>query len=149
GSVWPHDNALIALGFARYGLRDAAARVLSGLFAIGRHADLHRLPELFCGFPRMRNQGPTGYPLACSPQAWAAAALPGALGACLGLGFDPAARNITFHHPVLPDFITWLHLKNLTLGNGAIDIVLHRVGRTTVAMGVTARRGNIRATMTG
>ncbi|MGH7119001.1 MAG: amylo-alpha-1,6-glucosidase [Acetobacteraceae bacterium] len=149
GSVWPHDNALIVLGLARYGFREAAARVLSGLFAVGRHADLHRLPELFCGFPRMRNQGPTGYPLACSPQAWAAAALPGALGACLGLGFHPGERSVIFNHPVLPDFITWLHLKNLTLGSGAIDIVLHRVGRTTVAMGVTARRGDIRATMTG
>ncbi len=149
GSVWPHDNALIALGFARYGLRDAAARVLSGLFAVGHHADLHRLPELFCGFPRMRNQGPTGYPLACSPQAWAAAALPGALAACLGLGFDPAERAVIFDHPVLPDFLTWLHLKNLTLGNGAIDIMLHRAGGAAVAMAVTARCGDIRATMTG
>lgn len=148
GSVWPHDNALIALGFGRYGLRNAAARVLSGLFAVSRHTDLHRLPELFCGFPRMRNQGPTAYPLACSPQAWAAGALPGALAACLGLGFDPAARAVTFDHPVLPDFLTWLHLKHLTLGDGTIDIMLQRSGQNAVAMAVTARRGDIRATMT-
>ncbi|MGH7118064.1 MAG: amylo-alpha-1,6-glucosidase [Acetobacteraceae bacterium] len=148
GSVWPHDNALIALGFGRYGLRNAAARVLSGLFAVSRHTDLHRLPELFCGFPRMRNQGPTAYPLACSPQAWAAGALPGALAACLGLGFDPAARAVTFDHPVLPDFLTWLHLRHLTLGDGAIDIMLHRSAKGGVAMAVTAREGDIRATMT-
>ena len=149
GSVWPHDNALIAIGFARYGLRSAAARLLSGLFAAARHTDLRRLPELFCGFPRMRNQGPTGYPLACSPQAWSAASLPGVLAACLGLGFDPAARTVTFDHPVLPDFLSRLHLRNLTIGDAAIDIVLHRAEAGAVAMAVTARRGDIRAMMTG
>ena len=148
GSVWPHDNALIAAGFARYGHRDAAARVMAGLFGAASHADLRRLPELFCGFARMRHQGPTDYPVACSPQAWAAGSLPAALAACLGLGFDQAARAVTFDHPVLPAFLERLHLRNLAIGDAAIDIVLHRAEAGAVAMAVTARRGDIRAVMT-
>lgn len=64
GSVWPHDNALIAEGLARYGFRDEAARIFEGIFAAASHVDLRRLPELFCGFPRRRAQGPTLYPVA-------------------------------------------------------------------------------------
>ncbi|MGO4305771.1 amylo-alpha-1,6-glucosidase [Cupriavidus sp. RAF12] len=73
GSVWPHDNAIIAAGLARYGLHDATLRIFEGLFAAATHIDLRRLPELFCGFVRRRNRGPTLYPVACSPQAWSAA----------------------------------------------------------------------------
>src|SRR3712207_6128009 len=71
GSVWPHDNALIASGFARYGLKAEAARVFAGLFDAATHHELRRLPELFCGFSRRPHRGPTPYPVACSPQAWA------------------------------------------------------------------------------
>jgi glycogen debranching enzyme len=148
GSVWPHDNALIAAGFARYSLGTAAARVLGSLFAAAGHADLRRLPELFCGFARMRHQGPTAYPVACSPQAWSAGALPACLAACLGLSFNPAQRTVTFTHPVLPDFLGWLKLKNLAIGDATIDIVLHRAEAGAVAMAVTGRRGDIRASMT-
>ena len=148
GSVWPHDNSLIAAGFARYGMGAAASRVLEGLFAAAGHADLQRLPELFCGFARMRNQAPTGYPVACSPQAWAAGALPACLAACLGIGFDPARRAVTFSRPVLPNFIGWLKLKNLAIGDATIDIILHRAEAGAVAMAVLGRRGEIQATMT-
>ncbi|HUC17343.1 MAG TPA: amylo-alpha-1,6-glucosidase [Acetobacteraceae bacterium] len=148
GSVWPHDNAVIAAGFARYGLSEAAARVFGGLFGAASHADLRRLPELFCGFARMRNQGPTAYPVACIPQAWAAGALPAALAACLGLGFDHVARAVTFSHPVLPAFLQRLHLKNLAIGDATIDIVLRRAEAGAVGMAVTARRGDIHAVMT-
>jgi glycogen debranching enzyme len=74
GSVWPHDNALIALGLARYGQKIPAEKIFSGLFDASLYVDLRRLPELFCGFARRRGQGPTFYPVACSPQAWAAPA---------------------------------------------------------------------------
>ncbi len=148
GSVWPHDNAVIAAGFARYGGRAEAARVLTSLFGAAAHADLQRLPELFCGFARMRNQGPTGYPVACAPQAWAAAALPAILGACIGISFDPAARAVSFNSPLLPPFMERLKLRNLAIGDATIDIVLHRVEGGAVAMAVTDRRGDIRATMT-
>jgi glycogen debranching enzyme len=148
GSVWPHDNSLIAAGLARYGHRGPAARVLSSLFGAAQCADLRRLPELFCGFPRMRNQGPTAYPVACAPQAWAAGALPACLAACLGVGFDAARGTVTFTNPVLPDFIHWLKLRNLPLGNATIDIVLHRAEAGAIAMAVSGRRGDIQATMT-
>jgi glycogen debranching enzyme len=148
GSVWPHDNSLIAAGFSRYGMGGAAARVLEGLFAAAGYADLQRLPELFCGFARMRNQAPTGYPVACSPQAWAAGALPACLAACLGIGFDPDRRAVTFCRPVLPDFVGWLKLKNLIVGDATIDIILHRAEAGAVAMAVLGRQGDIKATMT-
>jgi len=96
----------------------------------------------------MRNQGPTAYPVACIPQAWAAGALPAALAACLGLGFDHVAHAVTFNHPVLPAFLQRLHLKNLAIGEATIDIVLHRAEAGAVGMAVTARRGDIHAVMT-
>jgi len=72
GTVWPHDNALVALGLSRYGLNHYASRILSGLFDAGSHFDLNRMPELFCGFRRRDTSGPVQYPVACAPQAWAA-----------------------------------------------------------------------------
>src|SRR5262249_24271707 len=85
GSIWPHDNALIALGLARYGHKRAVAQVFKGLFDAATYMDLRRLPELFCGFQRRRGQGPTLYSVACSPQAWAAGTPFMLLQACLGL----------------------------------------------------------------
>ena len=87
GSVWPHDNALIAAGFARYGFRREAARIFESLFHASTYVDLRRLPELFCGFPRQQTRGPTFYPVACIPQAWAAAAPLYLVQSCVGLAF--------------------------------------------------------------
>src|SRR5438876_7151050 len=66
GSIWPHDNALIAAGFGRYGFKESAAMVLAGLLDASLFFDLHRLPELFCGFPRRAGESPTLYPVACA-----------------------------------------------------------------------------------
>lgn len=143
GSVWPHDNALIARGFARYGFRAEAARIFDGLFAASTYIDLRRLPELFCGFPRQRAQGPTFYPVACSPQAWAAAAPLYLLQACIGLDFDPKQTQITFVEPVLPNFLDELVLRNLAVGPGSADVALRRSG-TQVVVDVLARRGAAR-----
>src|SRR5262249_43166002 len=85
GSVWPHDNAIIAAGFTRYGFRDEAARIFEGLFQASTFIDLRRLPELFCGFPKRRGSGPTFYPVACSPQAWAAGTPLSLIRSCLGI----------------------------------------------------------------
>src|SRR5688500_4215358 len=74
GSIWPHDNAVIAAGLARYGFTDAAARILNAMFDLSEAVDLHRLPELICGFDRRSDEHPTLYPVACAPQAWAAGA---------------------------------------------------------------------------
>src|SRR5438552_15837386 len=85
GSVWPHDNALVARGFARYGLRPGLMQVFSGFFDASIYVESHGLPELFCGFARRSGEGPTLYPVACSPQSWASASVFSLLQSALGL----------------------------------------------------------------
>ncbi|MDB5562512.1 MAG: amylo-alpha,6-glucosidase [Hyphomicrobiales bacterium] len=143
GSVWPHDNAMIASGFARYGFRRQAARIFEGLFAAAVHIDLRRLPELFCGFPRKGGQSPTSYPVACSPQAWAAAAPLSLVRSCLGITFDTEALQITFDHPVLPDFLNEVVLQHLAVGGGRMDVAVRRAN-IDVAVHILARRGQVR-----
>jgi glycogen debranching enzyme len=143
GSVWPHDNALLAAGFARYGFRREAARIFEALFAASRYMDLRRLPELFCGCPRQRTQAPTFYPVACIPQAWAAAAPLYMLKACLGLGFEPGERQITFDEPWLPAFLDEVVFRNLSIGDDTADVAVRRAGQQVV-VDALARRGRIR-----
>ncbi|MBB3593940.1 glycogen debranching enzyme [Rhizobium sp. BK529] len=143
GSVWPHDNAMIAKGLARYGYRSDAARIFEGLFAASTYIDLQRLPELFCGFARQRAQGPTFYPVACAPQAWAAAAPLSLLQSCLGLDFDPDALRISFNEPRLPSFLDEVLLRDLSIGNGSADVAVRRSGRH-VMVDVVERRGDVR-----
>jgi glycogen debranching enzyme len=128
GSVWPHDNALIAAGFARYGHMDAINRVFNGMFDAAGYMDIRRLPELYCGFPRGRQRGPTLYPVACSPQAWAAGASLMLLQASLGLEFDQDRREILFRRPRLPPFLGEVTLRNLRLGQSTVDLTLRRHG---------------------
>ena len=104
-SAWPHDNAIIALGFARYGLQGSIERVFKGMFDAATYMDIDRLPELFCGFRRRRGRGPTLYPVACAPQAWAAATPFALLQASLGLSFNPARNEIRLINPRLPSFL--------------------------------------------
>ena len=130
GSIWPHDNALIALGLARYGYRAEAMRILTGLFDTARAMPMLRLPELFCGFPRRDEEGPTHYPVACSPQAWASGAVFALLEAVTGMaiGRDPATGRVQVHlrHPVLPQHINVLEISGLRLDDEEIDLQLHR-----------------------
>jgi glycogen debranching enzyme len=143
GSVWPHDNAIIALGLARYGFKRDASTVLSALFDTLHYMDNLRLPELFCGFARRRGNAPTLYPVACSPQAWAAATPFALLQAVLGLEMDHGAGEVRFNRPVLPPFIDELCLKRLTLGDASVDIRLARLG-DDVSTNVLARHGDVR-----
>jgi glycogen debranching enzyme len=147
GSVWPHDNALIALGMARLGRRAETSRLFEGMFAASDSTDLRRLPELFCGFHRRPDQGPTSYPVACTPQAWAAAAIPAFMQACLGLSFDPAARAVKFDHPELPAFIDSVTLRNLSLGSASASVQISRA-RGEVSVSVIERQGDIRVVTT-
>jgi glycogen debranching enzyme len=147
GSVWPHDNAMIAAGFVRYGFAQQAARIFQGLFEASIYIDLRRLPELFCGFPRQRSQGPTFYPVACAPQAWAATAPLALLRTCLGLGFEPETGSVTFNRPVLPQFLDEVILRGLAIGESRIDVALRRVG-SEVAAHVIKREGHIRVLTT-
>ena len=128
GSIWPHDNALIALGLARYGAMDGVERVFRGLMDAAAYMDLRRLPELFCGFTRKQGRGPTLYPVACSPQAWASATPFSLLEASLGFEFYPEAGEIRLRNPRLPDFLDDVTIRGLTLGNGSVDFVVRRHG---------------------
>jgi glycogen debranching enzyme len=142
GSVWPHDNALIALGLARYGHTDAVARIFQGQFDAALYIELRRLPELFCGFARRRGQGPTFYPVACSPQAWAAAALPALVQASLGLLIDPVNRCVVFSNPKLPPFLDEMVLHNISIGDARLTVMIRRMGEE-VALNVQERHGDI------
>ena len=102
GSVWPHDNALIGAGLGRYGFRDGALKILAGLFDVSLFVDQHRLPELFCGFDRRPGEGPTLYPVACSPQAWAAGSVFMLLAAALGLTVDGSRKHVRIVRPLMP-----------------------------------------------
>jgi glycogen debranching enzyme len=142
GSIWPHDNAIIALGLARYGHSAEALRIFKALFDTAAHMDLRRLPELFCGFHRHTERGPTQYPVACIPQAWASAAPFGLLGAVLGVDFDPQAGRVLFHHPRLPEPIEHVRIRNLRVGSGSIDVLLRRYDRD-VAVNVLEKTGPV------
>jgi glycogen debranching enzyme len=126
GSVWPHDNALIAYGLSAYGFKEYATRLLSSMFDLSQAVHLNRLPELFCGFPRRPNHGPTLYPVACAPQAWAAGAVFMTLQACLGMQIDARSHSVHFDHPMLPQFIDELRIRNLRVGETSLDLTLRR-----------------------
>ena len=144
GSVWPHDNGLIALGMKRYGLNVQLERLLSGLYDSALAVDLHRLPELFCGFPRRPGEGPTAYPVACLPQAWAAASAYAALGAMLGVSFRPEEGVIRFQRPFLPSWLEELRIENLRLGTAAVDVRLRRHEEDgSVSLNLLRRRGQV------
>jgi glycogen debranching enzyme len=142
GSVWPHDNALIAMGMAQYGYRREAARIFEGVFAASTYIDLRRLPELICGFPRKRAQGPTFYPVACAPQAWAAAAPLALIQACIGLEFHPDEQQISFDEPLLPPSLNEVVFNRLTAGKGSASVSLRRSGQQTV-VDVLERQGDM------
>ena len=142
GSVWPHDNALIAMGLSRYGRKDIALRILAGLFDASTYLDQYRLPELFCGFRRRPDEGPTAYPSACIPQAWASAAPFYLLQACLGIRFDGAAREIYFEHPTLPEDLHELEIRNLRIRDASIDVSIHRQ-HEGVSLSVLRKEGDI------
>lgn len=140
GSVWPHDNAIIAAGMARYGFREFAGRILMGLLDVSNTVDLHRLPELFCGVDRREGEGPTLYPVACSPQSWAAASVFMLLQACLGISVDGQAKRIIFDRPYLPEGIPQLWIRGLSIDHSRIDLSLQRHAGT-VRIEVLAKQG--------
>jgi glycogen debranching enzyme len=148
GSVWPHDNALIAAGFRRYGFVDAALRTFSSLFGGATLLELHRLPELYCGFERRGGVGPTLYPVACLPQAWASGSVFMLLQACLGLEISAYAREVRLEAPVLPPEINELVIRNLAIGAATIDLLLQRHDHNDVGVTVLRRQGDIRAVVT-
>lgn len=147
GAVWPHDNALIAYGASRYGLKDFTMSVLGGLFAAATYFDLNRVPELFCGFDREPGEGPVPYPVACAPQAWAAGAVFLLLEGCLGLSVNGIERQVWLHQPRLPLFVPELRITNLEVGGASLDLHLLRHG-DDVGVNVLRRTGELSVVVT-
>jgi glycogen debranching enzyme len=146
GSVWPHDNSLIGYGLARYRLKKAVLEILTGQFDASLFMDLHRLPELFCGFPRRPGSGPTLYPVACSPQAWAAGTVFLLVQSCLGLAVKGTEPQVHFSFPLLPPFLREVRILNLQVGQASIDLLLQRHGQD-VGITVLRREGHVEVHM--
>jgi glycogen debranching enzyme len=144
GSVWPHDNALVALGLARYGRKDLAARIMSGMLAVATYVENYRLPELFCGFSRRPGKAPTAYPVACAPQTWSSAAVFMLIEACLGLSVDGLARQVVLAKPVFPPELDRLSIRDLSIAGASVDLHLFRHGQS-VAVTLHRRRGDVEA----
>jgi glycogen debranching enzyme len=143
GSVWPHDNALIAAGFSSYGLQQHVAKIVEGMYEASHQVELHRLPELFCGFhKRPDTSGPTLYPVACSPQAWAAGSVYMLLQACLGLSVRGPERQICFTKPSLPSNLTEVRVENLRVGDATADFLIRRDG-PAVKVEILRKTGNV------
>jgi glycogen debranching enzyme len=143
GSVWPHDNALIGMGFSLYGCPLKSCEILHALFEVSRDVELQRLPELFCGFhKRPGTSGPTLYPVACAPQAWAAGAVFLLLRACLGMSVRAPERQICFAHPLLPTNLDEVRIENLRVVDATVDLLMRRQ-EDGVAVEVLRRRGEI------
>ena len=143
GSIWPHDNAIVAMGLARYGMKQQALAIATALYEASLFMDLHRLPELFCGFSRRApGEGPTLYPVACSPQAWAASTPFYLLKACLGMSFRPTEPRMRFLHPMLPDFLDRLRLTDVRVGEALVDVLFERHDRE-LGVKVIRKRGDL------
>ncbi|MGE8944113.1 glycogen debranching N-terminal domain-containing protein [Leptospira interrogans] len=150
GSIWPHDNALIASGLARIGRRDGVERILKALFDAASRMDQRRLPELFCGFRRRRGRAPVLYPMSCSPQAWASGATFYVLQSLLGLEIDGRSSTLRFNAPVVPDWLDYVEIRNLTIGaNTKIDVRLTRTQDQRVEVKHTTKQGYVTIEMTG
>ena len=143
GSVWPHDNALIGLGFSLYGFQEQTCQLLEALFHVSRDVELQRLPELFCGFHKRADaSGPTLYPVACAPQAWAAGAVYLLLRACLGISVRARDRQICFSKPTMPPSLQEVRIENLRLGDAEVDLLIQR-SKDGVALEVLRKQGEV------
>lgn len=131
GTIWPHDNALIVAGLMRYGFSDHARQIATSLFDAGRAFRYYRLPELFCGISRTEHSVPIGYPVACSPQAWAAGSMPYILQALLGIHPQSSGRGLLVDHPALPDWLREVRVNGLRIGTGRVNLVARREGPRT------------------
>ncbi len=142
GTVWPHDNSLIAAGFRRYGRDDEALRIFHGLFDAAFHFHAHQLPEVFCGYNRQDYEIPVNYPVACHPQAWAAGALPFLLTTLLGLEPDGFGKRLRIVRPLLPRGLDRLSVRRLRVGDALVDLAFRR-GREGIDAEVTGLDGEL------
>jgi glycogen debranching enzyme len=147
GSIWPHDNALIASGLSKYGLKTEVNKIATALFDASLFIEGQRLPELYCGFKRRVGEPPTDYPVACSPQTWSVASCFMIIQALLGIEIDAFENVIRFHKPTLPDFIDSLVIKNLKFKKDNLDIQFIRT-KENVSIGILNKDSSIRLEIT-
>ena len=140
GSVWPHDNAMAALGLATAGRTDGAVKIMTGLFDAAAGLNNESLPELFCGFAREPSLGPVPYPVACHPQAWSAASVFLLLQSILGMEVLGLERRIVMRFPRIPEWLEWIRFDDLRLGNSSISFVARR-GRRGASIEVLEKHG--------
>ncbi|MBW4445753.1 MAG: amylo-alpha-1,6-glucosidase [Hassallia sp. WJT32-NPBG1] len=143
GSVWPHDNALIAMGLRSLGLIDQALELYQGLIDMTSQQPYHRPPELLCGYERNGDNAPVQYPVACTPQAWATGSIFQLLQMMVNLVPDAQNNCLRIIDPALPESINRLSFHNLRVGATVLDLEFERSGNTT-ACRVAKKRGNLR-----
>jgi glycogen debranching enzyme len=141
GSVWPHDTAIAAVGMRRYGLTDPFITLATGLFEGVLQFENMRMPELFCGFPRVDGYGPTQYPVACSPQAWAAGVVFMLIASMLGLTPDAADNQLTLNRPRLPGWLAWIEIRGLQLRSSRMTLRASQ-GQDGAAIEMLSRHGD-------
>jgi glycogen debranching enzyme len=142
GSVWPHDNALVAVGLTRFKRPQNTIRILEGLLQAAGHFKTGSLPELFCGFPRDERLGPVPYPVACHPQAWSAAAIFVLVQVMLGIEVMGLERKLVIDSPAMPDWLDWLKIEKLKVGDGEVSLMVRRTSEGT-SIGIIERHGNV------
>ena len=142
GSVWPHDNGLIVAGMQRYGFSDEANRVFTAIMQAASKFDHFRLPEVFAGYDRQFASKPVKYPVACNPQAWAAGSIPHMLAAVLGLQPVAFERRLAIRRPCLPDWLNWVNLRKLRVGQAEVDLRYERSEGGTLVE-VTRKHGDL------
>ena len=127
GSIWPHDNALIAYGLSLYGFQEHVLKIMEVLFEASLTIHMQRLPELYCGFNRRPGEGPTAYPVACSPQAWSVAVVFMLLQACFRIEIDALTKTVTFNKPSLPKYLDKVYITNLMLDGQSCNLTIKRL----------------------
>jgi glycogen debranching enzyme len=143
GTVWPHDNSIIAAGFRRHGFDGAAMRIFTGVIRAAMHFEHYRLPEVFAGFPEREFGVPARYPAACHPQAWAAGSAPHLLETSLGLIPEAFERRLRVERPQLPDFVHWIEMQDLKVGEASADLRFERTADGTIAFSVLKVDGKL------
>ncbi len=142
GTVWPHDNSIIAMGMKKYDHKDELTRLFTGMFDAAGYYLNYRLPELFGGYHRQRYGFPIKYPVACSPQAWSSGTIPCMLTASLGMVPDALAQKLTLNQPRLPPWLQTLKIDSLHVGNGKVQLEFRRIGESTL-VNVVEKRGDL------
>jgi glycogen debranching enzyme len=133
GSIWPHDTSICAAGISRYGGRANVVQIVNDIFETANQFSM-RLPELYCGFPRVPGQGPAPYPVACLPQAWSSGSVFLLLKACLGIDVEGERKVVHVQSPTLPGDTESLSIRSLPVGRSVIDLDFHRIGSEVVVI---------------